>query len=235
VCGRYTLATPNHPGLRSRFGLDERLDVRRRFNVAPGDHVVAVTADREGCPRGDTLRWGLVPHWAGDPKLGARMINARAEGVAERPAFRDAFASRRCLILADGFYEWERRPGAAKQPWWITRADGEPFAFAGLWATWRPPQDGVEPLRTCAIVTTRANEAVARLHDRMPVILDPGAEPAWLDAGTPAGALQELLAPLADDATALRAVGPAVNDARHDAEDCLDPPRPADAPPPTLF
>jgi putative SOS response-associated peptidase YedK len=235
VCGRYTLATPNHPGLRSRFGLDERLEVRRRFNVAPGDHVVAVTTDRDGRPRGDTLRWGLVPHWAGGPKDGARMINARAEGVAERPAFRDAFAGRRCLVLADGFYEWERRPGAPKQPWWITRADGEPFAFAGLWATWRPPQDGVEPLRTCAIVTTQANGAVAPLHDRMPVILDAGAEAAWLDAATSAADLHDLLAPLRDDATALRPVGPAVNDARHDAEDCLDPPGPADAPPPTLF
>ena len=90
------------------------------------------------------------------------MINARAETVAERPAFRDAFASRRCLILADGFYEWERRPGAARQPWWITRAGGEPFAFAGLWATWRPPADGVEPLRTCTIVTTNANRARSR-------------------------------------------------------------------------
>ena len=235
MCGRYTLATPNHPGLRSRFGLDERVAVRRRFNVAPGDQVVAVTTDREGSPRGDTLRWGLVPHWAGDPKVGARMINARAEGVTERPAFRDAFASRRCLVLADGFYEWERRPGAGKQPWWITRADGEPFAFAGLWATWRPPTDGVEALRTCAIMTVAANGAVAPLHDRMPVILDPGAEAAWLDPGTPTPELHALLAPLPDDATALRAVGPAVNDARHDAEDCLDPAGPADAPPATLF
>jgi len=236
VCGRYTLATPDHLGLRSRFGLDERIELRRRFNVAPGDHVVAVTTDREGRPRGDTLRWGLVPHWADDPKVGSRMINARAEGLAERPAFRDAFASRRCLILADGFYEWGRRPGlVGKQPWWISRADGAPFAFAGLWATWRPPADGVEPLRTCAIVTTAANPAVARLHDRMPVILEPGAEAAWLGHTTPAGALQDLLAPLPEGQTTLREVGSAVNDAHHDAEDCLDPPDPADAPPATLF
>jgi putative SOS response-associated peptidase YedK len=164
------------------------------------------------------------------------MINARADGVAERPAFRDAFASRRCLVLADGFYEWERRPGlAGKQPWWISRDDSAPFAFAGLWATWRPAADGVEPLRTCTIVTTDANPAVARLHDRMPVILEAGAEAAWLDHATPVADLHDLLAPLPETRTALRAVGLAVNDARHDAEDCLDPPTTADAPPATLF
>ena len=238
MCGRYTLATPDHLGLRSRFGLDERIELRRRFNVAPGDHVVAVTTDREGRPRGDTLRWGLVPHWADDPKIGSRMINARADGVAERPAFRDALKTRRCLIVADGFYEWRANPARAsgrKQPFHITRADGAPFAFAGLWATWRPAADGVEPLRTCAIVTTDANPAVARLHDRMPVILDPEAEAAWLDHATPAADLHDLMAPLPDAQTALRAVCSAVNDARHDAADCLDPADPADAPPATLF
>jgi len=135
VCGRYTLATPDHLGLRSRFGLDERIELRRRFNVAPGDHVVAVTTDREGRPRGDTLRWGLVPHWADDPKVGSRMINARAEGVAERPAFRDAFASRRCLILADGFYEFTAHTdpkSKRKHKWLFTLKDQPWFAIAGL-------------------------------------------------------------------------------------------------------
>ena len=237
MCGRYTLATPDHLGLRSRFGLDERVELRRRFNVAPGDHVVAVTTDRDGRPRGDTLRWGLVPHWAEDPKIGSRMINARADGVAERPAFRDAFASRRCLVVADGFYEWERRPGlAGKQPWWISRDDSAPFAFAGLWATWRPKgADGVEPLRSCTIVTTTASAAVAPLHDRMPVILPSEAEAAWLDPATPPAALLELLAPLHPGATAMREVGTAVNDARHDAEDCLDPPSADDEPQAALF
>jgi putative SOS response-associated peptidase YedK len=236
VCGRYSLAGPDPSVLRERFPIGERVEVRRRFNVAPGDAVVAVTTDREGAPRGDVLRWGLVPHWADDPdKLGLKLINARSETMDEKPAFRDAFERRRCLVLADGFYEWEKRPDGTKQPWWVTRSDGEPFAFAGLWATWRPPADCVEALRTCAIMTVHANDSVASLHDRMPVILDPGAEAAWLDPGTPAPELQALLAPLPDDVTALRAVGPAVNDARHDAEDCLDPPGPADAPPATLF
>jgi putative SOS response-associated peptidase YedK len=231
VCGRYTLATPDLLGVRARYGLDERVEVRRRFNVAPGDDVVAVTTDREARPRGASLRWGLLPHWADDPRVGARMINARAEGLAERPAFRDAFASRRCLIVADGFYEWQRRPGAPKRAWWIARADGEPFAFAGLWATWR---GAAGTLRSCAIVTTTANEAVAPLHDRMPVILPREAEDAWLDPATPRSEVLDLLAPLEPAATALREVGDAVNDARHDAEDCLDPPC-DEALPPTLF
>ena len=221
MCGRYTLATPDPAALRARFPVGERVEVRRRFNVAPGDDVLAVTTDREGAPRGDILRWGLVPHWAEDPqKLGLKLINARAESMAERPAFRDAFAARRCLVVADGFYEWERRPDGTKQPWWITRPDGEPFAFAGLWATWRGAP-GVEPLRTCAIVTTGASAALARLHDRMPVILAPGAEAAWLERETPPDALLELCAPLEE--TGARAVGPAVNDARYDGAECLEP------------
>jgi putative SOS response-associated peptidase YedK len=229
VCGRYSLAGPDPSVLRERFPIGERIEVRRRFNVAPGDAVVAVTTDREGAPRGDVLRWGLVPHWADDPdKLGLKLINARSETMVEKPAFRDAFERRRCLVLADGFYEWEKRPDGTKQPWWVTRPDGEPFAFAGLWATWRARPD-VEPLRTCTIVTTRASDQLAHIHDRMPVMLERGAEAAWLDHGTPAGALRELCAPL--ERTGTRAVGTAVNDARYDGPDCLE----AAPPPLTLF
>jgi putative SOS response-associated peptidase YedK len=236
VCGRYSLATPAATDLRSRFLLGESLEVRQRFNVAPGDDVVAVTTDREGAPRGDVLRWGLVPHWADDPKIGARMINARAETLSEKPAFRDPFARRRCLVLADGFFEWERRAGGGKRAWWVTRSDGAPFAFAGLWSVWRPGGgDGVEPLRTCAIVTTTANARVAAIHDRMPVILPPAAEDAWLDPATPSRELLELLTPFSEAATAARRVGDAVNDARHDEPDCLAPPQPEPAPAPTLF
>ena len=242
MCGRYTLAGPDPSALRARFGLDERLELRRRFNVAPGDDVAAVTTDREGAPRGDVLRWGLVPHWADSPKLGARMINARAETLAEKPAFRDALARRRCLVLADGFYEWQRHDGprSRKHAWWITRADGEAFAFAGLWALWRDPgaPADVHPLRSCTIVTTEANGVVAPLHDRMPVILPRGAETAWLDPATPAAAARDLLVPLDDAATAARRVGDAVNDARHDEPVCLDTPgaeAPAPGAAPTLF
>jgi putative SOS response-associated peptidase YedK len=222
VCGRYTLATPALADLRARFPLGESVEVRRRFNVCPGDDVVAVTTSRAGEPRGELLRWGLVPHWAPDPSSGFKMINARAETVADKPAYRDPFRTQRCLIVADGFYEWQPRPSLAKLPWHVTRADGGPFAFAGLWSRWHGPSDQV--LRTCTIVTTDANAALREVHARMPVMLrDAAEEEAWLDPATPEGALHELLAPLPAELTARRAVGAAVNDARHDAPDCLEP------------
>jgi putative SOS response-associated peptidase YedK len=228
VCGRYTLATPDPADLRARFAIGESVEVRRRFNVAPGDDVLAVTTDRDGHPRGELLRWGLVPTWADGPDRRVKMINARAETVAERPAYRRAFERYRCLIIADGFYEWEAAP--VKQAFHITRADGEPFAFAGLWSIWHGPAEG-DMIRSCAIITTAANAAVAPLHDRMPVILDPGAEETWLDRASPRERLADLLAPLPERATALHPVGPAVNDARYDGPECLAPPVPT----PTLF
>ena len=223
MCGRFTLAQTDPSQLRARFPIGERLEVRRRFNVAPGDDVLAVVRREESHPEGVLLRWGLVPYWVAEPsQLGVKTINARAETVAERPAYRDAFARRRCLILADGFYEW-----AAGVPHWISREDGAPFAFAGLWATWRPRGDeDAPPLRSCTIVTTAAADAVRDLHDRMPVILPPGAEDAWIDPATPAPELHDVLAAPVSRLVA-RPVGRAVNDARHDAPDCLDPPEQA--------
>jgi putative SOS response-associated peptidase YedK len=226
VCGRYTLAGPDPASLRERFPIGESVAFRRRYNVAPGDDVLAVTPDREGAPRGELLRWGLVPYWAKDPKtLGLKLINARSETMLTNGAFRDA---RRCLVVADGFYEWEARPGETKQPWWVTRPDGEAFAFAGLWSTWRPA-DGVEPLRSVAIVTTAASDQLAHIHDRMPVMLPREAETAWLDHDTQPQALLDLCVALRETRTV--AVGSAVNDARHDEPNCLE-----RAPPPlTLF
>jgi putative SOS response-associated peptidase YedK len=223
MCGRYTLAAADPSQLRARYPIGEQLEVRRRYNVAPGDDVLAVVRRRDRASEGALLRWGLVPFWARDPgEVGAKTINARAETVAERPAYRDAFARRRCLILADGFYEW-----SAGTPHWITREDGAPFAFAGLWATWRPREDEeVEPLRSCAIVTTAAAGPVRALHDRMPVILAAGDEARWLDPATPPGELHALLGQ-AGPRLATRPVSRAVNDARHDAPDCLDPPEQA--------
>lgn len=223
MCGRYTLAARDPAQLRARFHVDERLEVRRRFNVAPGDDVLAVVRRADAAPQGALLRWGLVPAWAGDPReVGVRTINARAETVAERPTYREAFARRRCLIVADGFYEW-----SAGAPHWITREDGAPFAFAGLWASWRPrDQADVEPLPSCAIVTTAATGPVRALHDRMPVILAARDEDRWLDPDRGAEELQALLA-AAGPRLATRPVSRAVNDARHDAPDCLDPPEQA--------
>jgi putative SOS response-associated peptidase YedK len=221
VCGRYTLATPDPADVRARFPIGESVEVRRRYNIAPGDQVLAVTTDREGNPRGELLRWGLVPSWAERPDTGLKMINARVETVGRRAAFRRAFERYRCLIIADGFYEWRRRPDGPKQAFHITRADGRLFAFAGLWSIWRGDDD--QTLRTCTILTTAANPAIAPLHDRMPVILAPDAEATWLEHSQPPERLHELLGGLATDGTALRAVGSAVNDARYDGPACLDP------------
>jgi putative SOS response-associated peptidase YedK len=225
VCGRYTLATPTPADVRSRFPVGESVAVERRFNVAPSDNVLAVTTDREGAPRGELLRWGLVPSWAksraGGPVSGLKMINARVETVAERPAFRRSFERYRCLIIADGFYEWRSVPTGRKQPFHITRDDGGLFAFAGLWSIWYAPDES--KLRTCTILTTAANSAIAPLHDRMPVILRREHEAAWLDGATPPDDLSEILAGITSEHTALRRVGPAVNDARYDGPDCLAP------------
>jgi putative SOS response-associated peptidase YedK len=221
VCGRYTLAAPNPAAVRDRFPIGESVEIRRRFNVAPGDEVLAVTTDRDGKPRGEVLRWGLVPSWAKQPDIGLKMINARVETVAERPAFKRAFERYRCLILADGFYEWHRMPSGPKQAFHITRSDGGLFAFAGLWSIWYGEED--HKLRTCTILTTAASSAIASLHDRMPVILDRDAESAWLEPSQPPARLRELLGGLSPGDTALRPVGPAVNDARYDGPECLAP------------
>ncbi len=224
MCGRYSLAAPDPSQIRARFPVGESVEIRPRFNVAPTDEVLTVTTDREGNPRGELLRWGLIPGWADSPKIGAKMINARVESVAEKPAFRNAFQRYRCLIVADGFYEWQRHGDGPKRPFRITRDDGAPFAFAGLWSIWHGPQE--ETIRSCTIITRPANERIASLHDRMPVILDPAHESDWLDTATPPGALEEILAGLPAEHTALTEVGIAVNDARHDEADCLDPPAP---------
>ncbi len=232
MCGRYTLTTVDPWDLRARFPVGEQVDIRQRFNVAPSDPVLAVTTSREGVPRGELLRWGLVPFWADAPDKGAKMINARAESVAERPAFRTAWQSMRCLILADGFYEWRPGPSGRKEAFHITRGDGGPFAFAGLWSIWHPKDDdgSQDEVRSCTIVTTQANEAVEPLHDRMPVILPQEAEEMWLDRSTPSDRLQSLLVPLPVEETVIRPVGPAVNDVRYDGPECLAPPPPAPQP-----
>lgn len=230
MCGRYTLATPDPAAVRARFPIGESIEVRRRYNVAPGDQVLAVTTDREGHPRGELLRWGLVPAWAKTPDTGLKMINARVETVAQKPAFSYAFERLRCLIIADGFYEWRRTPTGPKQGFHITRDDGGPFAFAGLWSIWHAA-DG-STLRTCTILTMVASAAIERLHDRMPIILEPDAEAPWLERSTDAGRLAELLPGLEPSRTQVRPVGPAVNDARYDGPECLEAPPQAQ---PSLF
>ena len=225
VCGRYT-SQSSPADLADLLGVDVVVadDLGPRYNVAPTQDVYAV-AEHDGERRLGLLRWGLVPPWADDPSIGSRMINARAETVATATAFRKAFAGRRCLVPADGFYEWRAIPGAPrKQPYLIRRRDGRPLVFAGLWERWRPREAGrdVAPLVSCTIITTEANEAVRRLHDRMPVVLDEDAWGAWLDAGTDPERLEGLLVPAPDDVLELVPVGPLVSDVRNDGPELVE-------------
>ena len=231
MCGRYSLAVDPRD-VRAAFPLGGEIDIHPRYNVAPGDPVVAVTTDRTGTPRGELLRWGLVPSWAQAPGSAGKMINARAETAPDRPAFRQPFRQMRCLIPATGFYEWARQPSGGKRAFHITARGREVCAFAGLWTRWRGEDTEI---RSCAILTSAANQAVAPLHDRMPVILPRAAEAVWLDPTTPLEELISLLRPFPAEDTILREVGPAVNDARYDGPECLAPPPGGPPAQPALF
>jgi putative SOS response-associated peptidase YedK len=176
MCGRYA-SFSSHREIASQFNVEtvDVTDERPRYNVAPTDNVKVIVQREQRSL--EERRWGLVPHWEKNPADGAIRINARVETVAELPAFRDAFARRRCIVPADGFYEWKRSPDGRKQAYFIRRADGGMFAFAGLRATWGGP----DPLRTCAIITTEPNKSMARLHNRMPAILPPDSWDGWLE------------------------------------------------------
>lgn len=179
MCGRYLLTSPLE-SVQELFAVDERPNLAARYNMAPTQDVPIVRRTRDGAGRElATVRWGLVPSWAKDLQAGNRMINARLEGIRTKPAFREAFLKRRCLVPADGFYEW-RKDGRDRQPWLVRLVGGGLFAFAGLWEVWRDP-DG-RSVHSCTIVTGPANERVAPLHDRMPVILAPDDFGHWLEA-----------------------------------------------------
>jgi putative SOS response-associated peptidase YedK len=221
MCGRYTLTDPDPRLLRFRFGLTESVEIEQkaRYNVAPTDPVLAVRLNEEREREPGVLRWGLIPHYADPEAFDRLLINARGETVAEAPAFRDAFQTHRCLILADGFYEW-RSEETGKKPVWITRPEREPFAFAGLWAGSKR-SDGSK-LHSCAIVTCEPGEVVAPIHDRMPVILDRDAELGWLDPAASPAQLEELLVPT--DELIVTEVSDAVNDVRQDGPALIEPP-----------
>lgn len=219
MCGRYTLASPE-TWIREEFELDELpADYHPRYNIAPTQLVLAVI-ERDGVRRAGWLRWGLVPSWAKDPAIGNRMINARAETVHEKPSFRSAFARRRCLIIADGYYEWQKRPDR-KVPHWIHRPDRRPFAMAGLWERWNPP-DGGEPLHSCTIITTEANDFVRPIHDRMTVILSPEERRIWLDPEADPDTLRSLLRPWEGDDLTAHEVSTLVNSPRNDSPECIE-------------
>ena len=169
------------------------------------------------------FHWGLVPYWSKDRKAAARQINARAETVASKPAFAESFERRRCLVPADGFYEWRRSADGSRQPFFVHRADGDPMAMAGVWASWRNPEDREERHLSCAVITTVANAAVAHIHDRMPVILERDAWDAWLDRDTPEAELLALLRPAPEDVIALHPVAAAVGNVRNNSPDLVAP------------
>lgn len=223
MCGRFSLTVEVEDILDAFPGLAiseaTRAELRPRYNVAPTQRVATVAND--GTSEIRLMTWGLIPSWADDPKIGSRMINARSETLAEKPSFRTPYRKRRCLVLADGFYEWKVVPGQkSKQPFHARLKSRAPFAMAGLWETWRPPEG--EPLRSCTILTTSPNALMAEVHDRMPVILPPAAIPRWIDpAERSPQELADLLVPF--DAGLMEAVpvSTRVNSPAHDSPDCL--------------
>jgi putative SOS response-associated peptidase YedK len=220
VCGRFAFYSPRE-AIARLFGAADAPEVEPRWNIAPTQFVAAVreTGDARAVAM---LHWGLVPFWAKERAIGARMINARAETLSEKPSFRHAFQRRRCLLPADGYFEWQRS-GAVKQPYYITFEDGRPFGMAGLWERWRDPATD-EMLESCCIVTTSPSAAVAHVHDRMPVIVPPARYSEWLDPGNTATArFADLLVPCELPGLAARPVSRRVNDARNQGAALVEP------------
>jgi putative SOS response-associated peptidase YedK len=220
MCGRYFL-TMGFRDLAEFFDLPEEDDLEPRYNIAPSQSIPVIRQEESG-RRLTMLHWGLIPSWARDPKIAFRTINARSETAAAISSFCAAFRQRRCLVPASGFYEWDRRSGS-RQPYRILRRDGQPMAFAGLWERWRSPADRAV-IESCTILTVRANQEVARIHDRMPVILEPPGFALWLapEEHRPER-LQPLLRPLANGQLTLQPVSTYVNNPRHESEACLEP------------
>ncbi len=219
MCGRFSLTTDLNK-LQQSFNLDEVPPVfAPRYNIAPSQPVAVIANDN---PKKLTFfKWGLVPSWAKDPRIGSKMINARAETLEEKPSFRTAFKRRRCLIPADGFFEWAKRNGD-KVPVYIRMKDHRPFAFAGLWETWFGPEG--EEIRTCTIITTTPNEVLRQFHHRMAVILSPQDYETWLSPDElPAEALKPLLQPYQGDDMEAYEVSRLVNSPANDTPECIQP------------
>ena len=220
MCGRFAQRSPARK-VAKQFKVEEVPPLAERYNVAPAQTVLAVREGSDG-REATLLKWGLVPRWAKDSRIGNKLINARSETVAEKPSFREAFARRRCLVPLDGFYEWARR-GDRKRPFYFHMRDGEPFAVAGLWESW---EGGGELLETCTLLTTEANDLLAGYHDRMPVILRPEDYDLWLDAGVrSAERLLPLLRPYPREEMTAYAVSVMVNSPSNDSPRCVEPAR----------
>ncbi len=232
MCGRFSLHTPIAELQLAFKGFTFPADVEAHYNIAPSFSTLHITNGNDR--RVSEARWGLVPFWAKDPKIGNRMINARSETLTSKPAFREAFRSKRCLILADGFYEWKRSPdGKTKTPMYITLRSGRPFAFAGLWDTWKQPEN--DWLTTCTIITTEPNELMSDIHNRMPVILPQNAYDLWLDSDMAETAiLNELLGSYPANRMQAHPVSDVVNTPQNDVADCIEPVELAPPPPEQL-
>ncbi|MCY2995507.1 MAG: SOS response-associated peptidase [Planctomycetota bacterium] len=217
MCGRFTLRT-SVPEIAKEFGLAGVPDLSPRYNIAPTQPVAAVRLDASRQRRCVDLHWGLIPAWAEDPAIGNRLINARGETVSSKPAFRQAFQRRRCLVVADGFFEWQN-VGGGKRPHYIRLKEDRPFGFAGLWERW---QRGDQTIESCTIITTEPNALMQPIHDRMPVILDPAAYDLWLDPEVRSGQkLEDLLRPYPADRLEAFPVGTVVNNPRNDVAECI--------------
>ena len=219
MCGRITLATPAED-IAEYFQLTDWLPLEPRYNIAPTQAVAVIRHNPMQNHRElAMLRWGLIPKWAEDLSIGSRLINARSETVSQKPAFHEAFKQRRCLVIADGFYEWKRSPG--KQAYWIHVKDSKLFAMAGLWE--RKDVANAEPIESFTVLTTEANELLAPLHDRMPVILEPEDYDVWLDPHTKPEGLKALLKSYPAAAMTMTPVSSRVNDPKNEGAECLEP------------
>ena len=223
MCGRYMSVTPAE-GLRRLFGFVETPNLGARYNIAPTQEAPVVRQRR--APAGErtiqNLRWGRIPAWAEDPKAGPPLINARAETLLEKPSFRAAFRRRRCLVPADGYYQW-REGDPSKLPFLVARRDGAPFAFAGIWERWGPRHDPAAATDSFTIVTAAANDFLRPFHHRMPVVLTPGTFARWLDPDSDADTLADLLAPAPNDLLHCVPLDRAVNSARADYHGLVPP------------
>ena len=221
MCGRFT-QTASPEVIAEQFKITNPPLFTPRYNIAPSQPIAAIRIDPDRATWTLVmLRWGLIPSWAKDPKIGNQCINAKAETVAEKPSFRSAFKKRRCLVVATGFYEWQVQ-GMRKQPMWIGLKSTQPFAFAGLWEQWKPAEG--EPRETCTIITTEPNDLIRPIHNRMPVILSPTAYDQWLDLSFQhVEPLKALLRPYPSEELTAYPVSTLVNNPRHDASQCLEP------------
>jgi putative SOS response-associated peptidase YedK len=235
VCGRFVSVTPMSAVVAAFDAQPEAAEHAPDYNVTPRRDVyvvlerVAADPEHHAARLVAAMRWGLIPSWAKDPSIGDRLINARAETVAEKPSFRSAFKRRRCIVPADGFYEWQVIPGAkTKQPMYIHRTDGQQLAFAGLWEQWQnPAAPDAPPLATCTIITTSANATLAPIHDRMPVILERGAWDGWLaPENADSEFLDALLVPASNDVLEAYPVGRAVSSPRNNGPELIEPVEP---------